>query len=264
MSALVTLAAAGFRRYSAYRLATAAGAFTNSAFGLIRASITVAAITAAGGMLADYDAKAGSTYVWITQALITPVALFGWNELALRIRTGDVAIDLARPLDLQWGLLATDLGRAAFVLIPRGLPPIVVGALTFGLAMPSSPWPYVAGAISIALAVMISFGCRFLVNLTAFWMLDAKGAITLYVVVSNVLCGLLVPVHWFPGWMRRLAAATPFPSMIQAPVDVLTGRAGGSAALAVLAVQVWWLGAVLVLGRLVLRSATRHLVVQGG
>jgi ABC-2 type transport system permease protein len=43
--------AAGFRRWSAYRLAAAAGAFTNSVFGLVKASITVAAIGAAGGTL---------------------------------------------------------------------------------------------------------------------------------------------------------------------------------------------------------------------
>ncbi len=44
--ALVT---AGFRRYATYRRATLAGAFTNTVFGVIKASILFAAADAAGG-----------------------------------------------------------------------------------------------------------------------------------------------------------------------------------------------------------------------
>lgn len=55
--ALGAFAAAGFRRHSAYRLSTAAGAFTNSIFGLLRASVLVAALGVAGGTLNGYDER---------------------------------------------------------------------------------------------------------------------------------------------------------------------------------------------------------------
>jgi ABC-2 type transport system permease protein len=42
------------------------------------------------------------------------------------------------------------------------------------------------------------------------------------------------------------------------------GRITGTAALLAVAVQVCWLAAVVLLGRLMLRRATRRLVVQGG
>lgn len=256
--------AAGFRRWSAYRTATAAGAFTNSAFGLVKASITIAAIGAAGGTLAGYDARAGSTYAWLSQAFIAPVYVFGWDELAQRVRTGDIAVDLARPVDLQTSWLAADLGRAAFSFLPRGIPPLLVGAATFGLALPASVTPYVLGLVSLTLAVAVSFACRFALNLTAFWLLDVRGPVTLYVVASNILCGLVIPVHWFPPWLGTLAAATPFPSMLQAPVDVVSGRVLGVDALQTVGIQALWLAATLLLGRLVLARATTRLVVQGG
>lgn len=264
MRAVVAFAVAGFRRYSAYRLATAAGAFTNSIFGLLRASVTLGTIGAAGGTLAGYDAAAGVAYAWITQALIAPVAVFTWNELALRVRTGDIAVDLARPLDLQLQYLAADYGRAAYVLLPRGLPPLLVGAVTFGMVLPTSPWPYVLGSVSVILAIGVSFMCRFVVNLAAFWLLDVRGVMTSYMVVSNVLSGMFVPVAWFPGWLGTLATATPFPSMIQAPADVLSGRITGAAAVGVIGIQAAWLVVMLVAGRVVLSAATRKLVVQGG
>lgn len=251
---------AGFRRWSGYRVATAAAAFTNTAFGLTKASITVAAVASAGGTLAGYDARSAATYAWLTQALLGPVHVFQWQELAQRVRTGDIAVDLARPVDLQLSWLAADLGRAAYSLVPRGLPPLVVGALTFGLTGPSTPLPYLLGLLSVILAVAVSFSCRFALNLVAFWLLDVRGAVTLYMVASGTLCGLIIPVHWFPDWLRVLAAATPFPSMLQAPVDVLSGRATVEPVL----VQLLWLVATLLLGRVVLARATRKLVVQGG
>jgi len=256
---------AGFRRYATYRVATAASAFTNTVFGLLRASITVATVGAAGGTLAGYDARTVATYAWLTQALIGPVQVFQWTELAQQVRTGAVAVDLVRPMDLQAQYLATNLGRAAYMLLPRGLPPLLVGALTFGLTLPTDVWPWAAGAVSVLLAVQISFACQFLVNLAAFWLLEIRGVMILYVVTSGVLCGLYLPVHWFPPWLSTLAAATPFPSMLQTPVDLLTGRlATPSAAVGALAVQLAWAVGMLALGRLVLAVATRRLVVQGG
>jgi ABC-2 type transport system permease protein len=64
--------------------------------------------------------------------------------------------------------------------------------------------------------------------------------------------------------MRVIAAASPFPSMLQAPVDVLSGRVAGWSALETVAVQAFWLVVMLGLGRVVLRRALRRLVVQGG
>lgn len=261
---LAVLTQAGWRRWSTYRAAAFAGAFTNTVFGLIKAAITMGAVGAAGGALAGYGPIEGATYAWLAQALIAPVNVFWSNDLVDRIRTGDIAVDLARPVDPQLAYLATDLGRAAFSLLPRGGPPMLVGALVTGLALPGHLLPYLLGALSIVLAVVISFACRWLVSLAAFWLIEMRGAATLYLMTSNILCGLIVPVHWFPGWMGAVAAATPFPSMLQTPIDVLMGRDTGLAALELLGVQVAWAAGVLLAGQLVWRLGTRKLVVQGG
>jgi ABC-2 type transport system permease protein len=260
----LALAAAGWRRWSAYRAATVAGALTNTVFGLVKASIAIAAIASAGHPLAGYDDRGVATYTWLVQGLLAPMALFAWSELAERVRTGDIAVDLARPADLQLSWLAADLGRAAFVLLPRGLPPLAVGAVTTGLSMPTSPVSYLLGTVSIALGVAISFAGRFLVNLAAFWLLDFRGVVTLYMLASTVLTGLIVPVHWFPGWLGTVADLTYFPSILQTPVDVLSGREQGPDAVRLLGTQAAWLAATLLVGRLVLARASRRLVVQGG
>ena len=258
------LARAGFRRYSTYRLATLAGIFTNSVFGLIRGSIMLAAVASAGGTVAGYSSGSASSFVWWGQGLIACVGLFSWTEVSDRVRSGDIAVDFARPLDPQVAYLAGDLGRAALLLLTRGVPTVAIGALLFGIAPPQSVGVAVLAAVSVVLAVVISFGCRYAVNLAAFWLVENRGPQLVYVVVSGLLAGLYVPVAWFPPWLATVAACTPFPSMLQTPIDLLGGQAGPREAVRLLAVQVAWAGGALLLGQVLTRRGRRVLEVQGG
>jgi ABC-2 type transport system permease protein len=262
--ALCVLARAGFRRYSTYRLALVAGLTTNSVFGLIRASILLAAIGSAGTSIAGYTPAQASSYVWWGQGLIASVGLFGWSEVSDRVRTGDIAVDFSRPLDPQLAYLAADLGRAALQLLGRGLPSIVIGALLFGVSPPQSLAVGLLGLVSLVVAVIISFGCRYAVNLTSFWLVQNRGPQLVYIVLSGFLCGLYVPVHWFPDWLLTVALWTPFPSMLQTPIDMLGGRVDGLGAAKLLLVQIGWAAGALALGQLLTRRGRRVLEVQGG
>ena len=172
--AYLALARAGFRRWSSYRAATVAGVLTNTAFGFLRVAILFAALRA-GGPIGGYTPEQAATYTWLTQALIMTIAMWNWVDLATRIQTGDIATDLQRPIDLQGAYLSEDLGRAGYQLLSRGLPPFLIGALFYTLVFPGSLGQWCAFAVSLTLAVVVSFGMRFIVNLFAFWVLDWRG-----------------------------------------------------------------------------------------
>ncbi|MEU4313151.1 ABC-2 family transporter protein [Nocardia sp. NPDC024068] len=258
------LAVAGFRRQWHYKLAMFAGLFTNCVFGFVRASVMVAAIGATGGF-AGYDAGSIGAYVWISQGLLGALQFMAAElELAERIRTGDIVVDFLRPVDIQLSNLAADLGRAACTLIPRGVPSLLVGSLTFGLVLPGTLESYLLGTVSVLFAAAISFLALFALTMAGFWVVETRGIRTLYQTCGPFLAGLFVPVHLFPGWLGALAAATPFPSMLQAPVDVLSGRVTGWEAVHVVGTQAVWLLVMMTLGRVLLAAGRRKLEVQGG
>ena len=260
----MALAGAGFRRWSTYRQAALAGVFVNTVFGVIKLSILLGVAESAGGTVAGYDAAGLSTYAWVSQGLIAVVMIFSWTELADRVRTGDIAVDLARPVDLQLAWLAADLGRAGWGLLSRAIVPIAFGALFFGFHWPTDPAALALLPGSVVLAVCVSFALRFMLNLIAFWLTEIRGIVLLYVLVAGLLGGHLVPVQLFPGWLQTVAYATPFPSMVQSPIDLVTGQATGVRALGEVAVQLGWAAVLLLLGRVMLSRATSRLVVQGG
>ncbi len=239
------MVAAEFRRYSTYRLAMLAGVFTNTVFGFIRISVLLTAIGTAGGVLAGYTLKEASSYVWLGQALLAPIGMFPTSDLADRVKSGDIAVDLARPIDLQLAGWAADLGRAGFVLLARGVLPVLIGAATIGLAVPDSWTVYPLGLLSLVVAVSISFTLRFLLNLLAFWVLDIRGFMGVYFVMIGLLSGFYLPVAFFPAWLQSLAYATPAPAIFQIPIDILAGQRTGLEAVEALIVQVGWLAVVL-------------------
>ncbi|MEV6218844.1 ABC-2 family transporter protein [Nocardia sp. NPDC051833] len=258
------LARAGFKRQAQYKLAMFAGLFTNCVFGFVRAAVMVAAVRAAGDF-GGYDEGTIGAYVWLSQALLGATQFMGPPiDLVERIKSGDVAIDFLRPVDVQLGYLATDMGRAACTFLPRGVPSIIIGAATFGLSMPTTPVAYLLGLISVLLAVALSFLCLFAVALIGFWVVEIRGIRVLYQIVGTFLAGLFVPVHMFPDWLRTIAMATPFPSILQAPIDTLSGRVAGMDALLTVAAQGFWVLVIGLLGRVLLRAGQRRLEVQGG
>ncbi|MGW1228844.1 ABC transporter permease [Streptomyces sp. NPDC001478] len=266
MRVYAVVAAGGFRRHATYRIETAAGVFTNTVFGFILA-YTYQALWDERPHLGGYDMAQALTYVWLGQALLMTCVMMGGGfeeELIERIRTGDVAVDLYRPVDLQLWWLAGDMGRAAFHLLGRGVVPMAVGSLAFELALPGSVWTWAAFLVAVALGVVVSFAIRYLVALSAFWLMDGAGAAQVSFLAGLFFSGMLLPLNLFPGLLGEIARALPWSAMLQVPADVFLGTHTGTGLLRVYAFQAGWAVALLLAGRALQSVATRRVVVQGG
>jgi ABC-2 type transport system permease protein len=251
------------RRQLAYRTENLAGVVTNGFFGYLRAALLLAMYRTTNSV-AGYDAQAAVTYAWITQALIMIVALWGWWDVEATIRTGDVVSDLAKPFSYLGFWLARDAGRAVYFAVFRAAPVLLAGQVLFGLRWPPTPLAWLAFLASLPLAVVTSFGWRFLLNLSAFWTTDARGVGWLALAASLFLGGFIVPLRFFPDWLQPVLLALPFAAMTQVPSDLFVGRLSGAAALAALAQQAAWAVAMLAVAQAVARLATRRVVTQGG
>lgn len=262
----LAVATRSFRRHSTYVGATLAGIFTNCVFGLIMCAVYLAVWEQrpdAGG----YDTSDALTYVWLGQALLMTVALWGGgtpDDLAARVKSGDVVIDFLRPAGILGWYVAADLGRAAYHLLTRGLVPMCLGFLLFDLTTPGTAVAWAGVVASLPLAVLVSFGLRMLVALSTFWLFDDTGPRTLAAVAAVFWSGLTVPLVLFPGALRDVAMALPWAAYLQVPADIWLGHRSGAAVLTGLLLQASWAAALLALCALTLRAAERRVVVQGG
>ncbi len=256
------IARRSFRRFSTYRAATFAGVVTNTSFAFLKASVLVAVIGA--GTVGGLDATAAVTFTFVVEGLAIVANPFGEFGLEPRIRSGDVVIDLYRPVDVQRYWFAQEAGRAGFQVLWRGVPPFLIGALAFELTVPDDVGTWAAFVVSAALAFVVAFAMNFLVQLVAFWIVDSRGAEQLSVAVTMFFSGFIVPLTLFPEWLGSVARALPFAAILQLPGEIFLGHHRGGDLLGTLALQAGWAVALLVAGRVVLARATRRVVVQGG
>ena len=121
------------------------------------------------------------TYVIVAQ--VVNLARMGWINRSIvyrsldYVRTGLIALDLTRPLNLQvmrymeWA--AVFLVDVLLVAVPVGLVWLVSG----NLALPASPVDGVFFFVSVALAWFVMSGIHFLVSLLIIWTYDFMGLI---------------------------------------------------------------------------------------
>ena len=126
MRLYVEVARRTYARASTYRSATVAGLFTNTVFGFLLAYVLLG-VYAQRPDVGGFDTTDTLTFTFVSQGLLTPLGLFATTEIADRITTGDVVVDLQRPYDHQGWWAAVMYGQAGFTSIFRGIPPFIVG-----------------------------------------------------------------------------------------------------------------------------------------
>lgn len=259
----VALIRIAIQRQLAYRAANWAGLATNLFFGFLRASVLVALYNTRD-QVAGYTVQGAVTYTGITQALLSYIAIWGWWDLIRSIRTGEVAADLSRPLDYVLFWAAQDLGRASGQFALRSLPLLALYALLYHLALPPTPFHWLALIPVVFLAWWVSFLWRFVVSLSAFWTPDAMGIGRAASTLATFLSGFMMPIAFFPSWLSNLIRLTPFPAMITVPVEVFLGIVPVEGLLPMMLEQCAWGLAMYLLARLVLSRGVSKLVIQGG
>lgn len=181
--------------------------------------------------------------------------------------------------DIQYGTLSMRLLRPVHPLVAyaashgaaipmRGLialPVALVLLFSSGSAsLPSDPAQLALVVPSLVLAWIISFCCLFALGCLAFWVTKLMSAGTVYFLLFNLLSGYLLPLALLPGWIAKVAAWTPFPSMLSTPVRLLTHALPHDEIARLLAVQGGWAAGAIAAALVMWRLGVRHFEAVGG
>ena len=254
-----------------YRAAAIAGFITQLFWGFIKVMVFVVFYASALNE-PPMTLSQVLVYVWLGQALL---ALLPWNvdaEIASQIRSGGVAYELLRPLDLYAYWFARTL---AFRLAPTLLRMTPMLAFTwfvmpwFGLSAWALPPP--ASALSglvflLALVgtLMLSTAFTMILHISLMWTVSGEGVNRMMPGVVPVLAGLIVPLPLFPEWMQGVLYWQPFRGMADVPFRIYSGHIAPLQGLLEIGMQWFWVGALVGFGMWLLTRARTKLVVQGG
>ena len=252
-----------FRRQLIYRWANIAGLLTNTFFCIIF-SFVVIALYHARPVVANYHVNDTLRYTWLVQSLIMVVSPFAWLELMQSIRTGDVVTDLSKPCDFCWYWFSREWGHSLYYLLYRGVPVYAAGMLLFGIGIPTSFTGWLAFVVFLPVSISLGIVFRFLYNVIAFWIIEARATVAFSVTIALFLTGSYIPVPFLPAWLRNLVPWLPFNGFMNLPVEMLLSEKLNGALLWQAGMQVIWLIVLVCIARMLTAAATRRVVVQGG
>ncbi len=259
----IEVARTAFRRQLIYRWANLAGLLTNVFFGAIF-SYLIIALFHARPTAAGYNVQDTLRYTWLLQAMVMIVLTFGMYDIMLTIRSGEVVSDLSKPCDFYWYWFSRELGRDFYYLLFRGLPTYLAGMLLFGIGAPGGLNLWLTYAVSLFLGAMLGIAYRFLYNVIAFWVIEARAIGVLAGAIALFFSGSYIPVPFFPAWLHTISDWLPFNGLLNIPAEIFLGKLTAGDLLLNLGRQVLWLIVLTLVARLAAAVAARHVVVQGG
>jgi len=265
------IASARFRMLLQYRGAALAGLWTQVFFGLVLIMVYEAFYRSAPAVRPMAFAQI-TTYVWLGQALL---AMLPWNvdtEIRETVRSGAIAYELARPVDLYGAWYARAVAQRTAPTLLRAAPMAVfacavlpvIGLGEWRLAPPPS-WAAAAGFVAtVACALVLSCALSVLVNISLMWTVAGDGAVMLFTTAASLLSGLVIPLPLMPEWAQVGLSWLPFAGLFDLPFRIYNGHiAAGDVAMVVVR-QLGWTVALIGSGRWLLGRGMRRVVVLGG
>jgi len=212
------------------------------------------------------------TYTWLGQGFLAFLPTGADPDVADMVRSGAVAYERLRPVDtyawwyaraLAWSV-ARVLPRAVMLFAFAGLILPLVGLGKWGLGLP--PTPAAAGlfAVSAVGMVLLSAAVTMIVNMVLVTTLDDRGPSVLAGSIVYFFSGMVLPLAFFPDAVRPWLRAQPCAGLVDIPYSIYFGGLSGWSAAGGIALQVFWVAALALVGRWGLERAMRRLQVQGG
>lgn len=250
-----------------YRAAAFAGICTQFLFGFVRLMVFEAFYNSS---IISQPLSYSQTvsYIWMSQALLGMLPWNGDRELQSLIRSGNVAYELCRPLNLynQWYSRSLALRTAPTILraIPMFLITVFLLPEQYSLRFPESPLLLLSWILLTGGALLLSASITNLINVSTIWTISGLGVERLLPALVMLFSGMIVPLPLFPEWMQRIIVILPFSGLVDIPMKFFTGVLTIHSLLPMLSIQLFWSIVLIVFGRWLTVKGLSKIVIQGG
>ena len=206
------------------------------------------------------------TYVWLQQAFFR-MLLSSDEDLMDKIRTGNIAYDLCRPMQLYGFYYARIAAQKLLGSLLRAAPMVIFAVCLpegWGIRLPASPAALAFAVLGLAFGFLCMCAMENLIMAFSMRTLDFRGVSAMMHLLTMLLSGNVLPLTLFPDSWQRAITALPFAQLLDAPIRLYTGERQLRDASGALGMQALWTVLLISLGLLLWRKNQKRLIVQGG
>lgn len=254
----------GFVNILAFRLRYFTGIITYFLNVTIYYFIWSAVFAHTSGSIAGFNLRQMITYVsvgWIIRS-------FYWNtidqEMAYEVIEGKIAMDLIKPVSVQWMWIFRAMGESAFRLGLLTVPTAIVVSLVFPVQGPASGIDLVLFLIGVLGSFFLMGAINFMIGTCAIPLKSILAMIRAKYWLIELLSGLLIPMTYFPKTIANVLAWLPFEHIAYTPLSIYLGKFSTQKAVELLCVQWIWVVILLFAAHWWWEHATKKITIHGG
>lgn len=217
-------------------------------------------VTSSSGIITLGDM---TTYVLIGTFIGTLISNNVIGDINNRVRGGQVATDLIKPMNFIVYMFCRMIGRNLFNLIFRLLPVLVIAVIFLDFQLPSLPNP-ILFLVMVINTLVIMFLIVFNLGLLSFWYMAMWQVDIFFGSLMELFSGRFLPLWFFPQILVSIAAFMPFRLMYYVPISIYLGKLEILDCWLAILQQFMWMAILGGITALTWRSAIKKLVIQGG
>lgn len=219
------------------------------------------------GLMAGLNLNQLITYVWLAQFLLLMQPMNIDSDILGKIQSGDVSLELCRPLDLYHHWFAKVAAGRLIPLLWRGSVILVISLIVpraYRLGPPASLSGLLCAVLSASSAFLLcsaygTLACCIRLNIR--W---GDGPTYIIMLIGGVLSGSYLPLQLWPDLLQPFLLLQPFAGYLDLPLRFYLGILAPDRILWALGLQLSWSALFILAGKAIMKQKTNRLIIQGG
>ena len=248
-----------------YRAKAISGVFTQVFWGLMYIYLYTAFM--GGKLIEGFSIAQMISYVWIGQAFFVLRFTDLPKNCAKEIENGNVCYKFVRPVDLYNQWYAEHFGYKLSATLIRCVPLTIVAFLmppSMRLILPTSISSFALFAVALLIGALITSSISMITVFLTFKTMSAKGTASIINTICGVLGGMYVPLVFMPQSLQNVLNYLPFRFIMDLPARIYVGNIPPTQALKLIAIAIAWLIILVLVGKLLMKQASKNTIIQGG
>lgn len=179
------------------------------------------------------------------------------------IKNGNIAYLLNKPYNYILYCFSTSIGEMVIRLLANGIIGVLVGFLYVGSLKTFSIYTLPFLMLSMFLGSIINLLIYITLALSSFWLEENACFFWIYSKLVFTLGGMLIPLEFFPSWLKSICNYLPFAYVTYAPAK-LGVDFSFSSFITTITIQLMYLLFFFLLALTVYRKGAKNLNVNGG
>ncbi len=204
-----------------------------------------------------------TTYVFMSTVISTLVSSNVIFYINYRVRSGQISMDLIRPMNFKAYVFCRMIGGSFFNFLFQLLPVLLIGLVFLDFEYASIPNLFLFGITTVN-AIMIMFLITYSLGLLAFWYMSMWQVDQQLGAFIGLFSGRWIPLWFFPKILVDMSHFLPFRLIYFVPISIYLGKFEIVDCTYLMMQQLIWIVILFGVTRLMWHAAIKKLVIQGG